>query len=94
MGEARIFTHGRYDLALFHLDDGFFALENMCPHQGGPVGEGTIDDGVVTCPWHGWCFDIRTGRMTLGDFARVRRFALRCEGDAIFASSEPQEDEP
>ncbi len=48
-------------IALFKLDGEIFALENICPHMGGPLGEGEIEDGIVTCPWHGWQFGIRDG---------------------------------
>jgi nitrite reductase (NADH) small subunit len=47
--------------ALFHRDGSFFALDNACPHEGGPLGEGEVSDGIVTCPWHGWTFDLKTG---------------------------------
>ena len=49
------------EIALFKLNDQIFALENVCPHMGGPLGEGDIENCIVTCPWHGWQFDIRTG---------------------------------
>ena len=49
-------------LALFNVEGEIFALENTCPHAGGPLGEGTLEDEVVTCPWHGWKFNVRTGQ--------------------------------
>lgn len=49
------------DIALFKLNGEIFALDNACPHMGGPLGEGEIEDGVVTCPWHGWQFAIKSG---------------------------------
>lgn len=48
-------------IALFKLNGEIFALENVCPHMGGPLGEGEIEDGYVTCPWHAWKFDIKDG---------------------------------
>lgn len=51
---------GRH-VAVFRLDEGFFAIDNLCLHKAGPLCEGYVDDGVVTCPWHGWSYDIRTG---------------------------------
>lgn len=88
-GTARPFSLGHYDVAIFNIDGEFYALENVCPHQGGPLADGWLEGPNVTCPWHGWCFDVRTGKMTLGDFARVRRFAVRREGDDLFVSTEP-----
>lgn len=48
-------------IALFNLEGKIFALDNACPHMGGPLGEGEIEDGCVTCPLHAWQFDIKTG---------------------------------
>ena len=57
-------VEGRH-VALFRLADGFHALDNLCLHRAGPLCEGGIDDrDVVTCPWHGWSYQIRTGRLT------------------------------
>lgn len=91
VGAGRPFSVGRYEVALFNLGGEFFALENNCPHQGGPLAEGWVENEQVTCPWHGWCFDIRSGRMALGDFALVPRFRVRREGDDLYVSVEPIE---
>lgn len=48
-------------VALFNVGGQICALENTCPHAGGPLGEGSLEDTVVTCPWHGWSFDVKTG---------------------------------
>ena len=48
-------------IALFNVDGTFYAMDNSCPHAGGPLGEGKVNGGIVECPWHGWRFDIRTG---------------------------------
>ena len=49
------------EIALFKIEGEIFALDNACPHAGGPLAEGEIRDHCVTCPWHAWDFDIRTG---------------------------------
>lgn len=49
------------EIALFKTEGNIYALENACPHMGGPLGEGCLEKTVVTCPWHGWSFDVRTG---------------------------------
>lgn len=49
-------------LALFNVEGAFYALDNTCLHRGGPVGDGDLDGTVVTCPWHGWQYDVTTGR--------------------------------
>lgn len=49
-------------LALFHIGGRFYATDNECLHRGGPLGDGFLTGEVVTCPWHGWEYDVRTGR--------------------------------
>jgi thiamine pyrophosphate-dependent acetolactate synthase large subunit-like protein/nitrite reductase/ring-hydroxylating ferredoxin subunit len=60
-------TAGVHSMALTNVDGEFYAMDNRCPHQGGPLGEGSIESGKngqcwLRCPWHGWDFDPRTGR--------------------------------
>ena len=55
-----VVVHGRH-VAIFRLDEGYFAIDNLCLHQAGPLCDGPVEAGVVTCPWHGWSYDIRTG---------------------------------
>jgi nitrite reductase/ring-hydroxylating ferredoxin subunit len=57
---------GDTPIALFRAGDGVYAYPNACPHKGGPVGEGLVVDGIVTCPWHGSQFDIMTGECVSG----------------------------
>src|SRR5215216_6938318 len=54
-------TAGRTSLALTHFNGTFGALDNHCPHQGGPLGEGSIEKGLLRCPWHGYDYDPVTG---------------------------------
>ena len=49
-------------IALFNVDGDILALDNTCPHAGGPLGEGSLEGEVVECPWHGWEFNVRTGQ--------------------------------
>jgi nitrite reductase/ring-hydroxylating ferredoxin subunit len=88
-GSSRAFSVGRYEVAVFNVDGELHAIENNCPHQGGPLADGWLEGPLVTCPWHGWCFDVRTGKMTLGEFAHVPRFALQRRGGELFVSTEP-----
>lgn len=48
-------------IALFNVDGKIFALNNACPHEEGPLGEGELEGVIVTCPWHGWQFDVTSG---------------------------------
>ena len=49
-------------IALFNVDGQLFALDGICPHQGGPLGKGQLADTTITCPWHGWQFDVCSGK--------------------------------
>lgn len=88
-GAATIVRAGRYEVAIFDVRGELRAYENCCPHQGGPIGEGIVEDDTVTCPWHAWCFNLNDGSMTIGSFAALRRFDVRVNGDAIEVSVEP-----
>ncbi len=70
-------------VALFNVAGQFFALDGVCPHQGGPLGKGLLAGCVLTCPWHGWQFDVRTGVSLLNARIAQERFALRVEGEQI-----------
>lgn len=54
-------TSNNRQIALFNNGGKFFAIDNICPHAGGPLAEGFVSDGIVACPWHFWEFSIATG---------------------------------
>jgi nitrite reductase/ring-hydroxylating ferredoxin subunit len=70
-------------VALFRLGDEFFALDNMCLHRGGPLCEGFVENNVVTCPWHGWSYEIKTGTMVQDPRVGVSTHDVRLDGDVI-----------
>ena len=90
-GSSRTVHVGRYEIAVFNVEGEYYALENVCPHQGSPIVDGWVEGRTVTCPWHAWCFDLRTGSLTLGNFAVIPRFEVRVEPDGIYLSKEPLE---
>ena len=49
-------------IAIFKIENKFYAIDAVCPHQGGPLGEGSVDGVVVTCPWHAWQVNMKTGQ--------------------------------
>jgi nitrite reductase/ring-hydroxylating ferredoxin subunit len=89
-GGRKIVVVGEREIALFNVAGTLFAIDNFCPHQGGPLADGWLDGTVVTCPWHAWCFELRTGKMTLGDLASVDVFDVQLEGSTITISSDPR----
>src|SRR5678816_1911541 len=71
-----VHVRGR-DLAVYHLEGEFFALDDQCPHRGGPLGAGVLDRGEVVCPLHGWGFDPRTGACRVRPDRPVRTYPTR-----------------
>jgi len=88
-GTGKPVVVGDVKVALFNVGGSFHAIDNVCPHQGGALGEGFLKGHVVTCPFHFWQFDIKTGRCPEFPEARVSRFAVRVEGSEISVSPEP-----
>jgi nitrite reductase/ring-hydroxylating ferredoxin subunit len=74
---------GDRSIALFRLRDRVHAYLNVCPHRGGPVGEGPIVDGIVMCPWHGWKFDVATGELRNNPQVRLHEVPVRIEGGDV-----------
>jgi nitrite reductase (NADH) small subunit len=83
-GSARELLAGQRIVALFNVDGQFFALDGLCPHQGGPLGRGTLCGARVCCPWHGWQFDVRTGQHGASPQLCHTTLPLRQEGDDLF----------
>jgi nitrite reductase/ring-hydroxylating ferredoxin subunit len=82
-GEARQVTvDGRW-VALFNVGGEFHAIDSVCLHRGGPLAEGRLTGCVVTCPWHGWQFDVRTGTFIQDPHVGVSRHDTRVVGDDV-----------
>jgi nitrite reductase/ring-hydroxylating ferredoxin subunit len=75
-------------VALYNVDGDVYALDGVCPHQGGPLGKGRLEGTVVTCPWHGWQFDVRDGQHQINPAMRQPLFPVRVEGDEILVGLE------
>lgn len=75
-------------VALFNVAGAFYALDGVCPHQGGPLGQGELRGCVVTCPWHGWQFDVTTGQHRLSKSIVHPKFAVRVEGESVLVDIE------
>ena len=83
LGVGREVLVGRRHIAIFRLDEGIFAIDNLCLHQAGPLCDGTVEAGVVTCPWHGWSYDIRTGILVQDGKMGVACHPTRVVGDVV-----------
>ena len=83
-GQGKMVTVNGRHVALFRLGDEFFAIDNLCLHKAGPLCEGQIDDmDVVTCPWHGWSYEIRTGTLVQDPRVGVSKHDVRVDGDRL-----------
>ena len=84
-GDAVVEEVDGTEVAVVLLDGDLYALENVCPHQGGPLAEGKLEDGCVFCPWHGWQFDVETGEHVQG-LATANTFPVEVEDDDVYVS--------
>jgi nitrite reductase/ring-hydroxylating ferredoxin subunit len=82
-GSARAVQAGDAEIALFHCDDGFHATQGHCLHLGGPLGRGRLNGCVVTCPWHGWQYDVRTGENEFDRALRLETYEVVVEDGEI-----------
>ena len=101
-GKAKILTVSSMPIGVFKLDDGFYALLNICPHKGAALCEGPVcgttkqtdqtefiydrAGEIIRCAWHGWEFDIRTGAFLVDPSVKTRAFPVSVEGDDLFIS--------
>jgi len=83
-GEGREFTLGDRIVAVFNVDGEFYAIDGICPHAGGPLADGGLHGCIVTCPWHGWQFDVSTGQHCLNDRIQQARFDCHVRDGALF----------
>ena len=89
-GRVKTVTANHKGICLTHYKGKFSALDNRCPHQGGPLGEGSIENGMLRCPWHGWDFDPCTGLPPGGYDDGIETFLVKEEEDAIYVGVEEE----
>ena len=82
-GAMRTVRAGDRQLAVARIGDDFFALESACLHLKGPLGEGHLDGFVVTCPWHGWQYDVRTGKNEFDLAIELERYEVQVEDGEV-----------
>lgn|SRR3989338_4975125 len=87
-GENKVVSVNGTEVGLFNVDGNFSAISNTCPHKGGPLGEGLLEGEVVTCPWHGWRFNVKTGVSPVVPTAKVPCYQVKVEGNDVFVAVE------
>ena len=87
-GEAKEFEICGKAICIANTDEGCSALDNVCAHRGGPLGQGVVDGNKIVCPWHGWVFDVSTGAATHNADVRVKTYPLKIDGDDVYIALE------
>lgn len=82
-GSCKTVEVGGKAIALFNVEGIIYALDNTCLHQGGPLGEGMLEGDVVTCPWHMWEYNVRSGEKVGSPSLKVATYAVQVEGNDI-----------
>jgi NAD(P)H-dependent nitrite reductase small subunit len=82
-GTGRQVTVQERWIGLFNVKGRFYALDNICLHRGGPLSEGVVAGNIVTCPWHGWQFDLTNGILVQDPSVGVTVHETRVMGDEV-----------
>ncbi|OIO38408.1 MAG: hypothetical protein AUJ72_02600 [Candidatus Omnitrophica bacterium CG1_02_46_14] len=82
-GKSQMVSIGGKELGLFKIEGKIYAIENGCAHRGGPLAEGYLDGSEVTCPWHAWAFDVKTGACQTSPDMKQATFKVKIEKDEV-----------
>jgi nitrite reductase (NADH) small subunit len=83
-GQIREFQVAGKAVAIANVGGKFFAINSICLHQGGPLGEGDLEGSQVTCPWHGWQYDVTTGKLVQQPDSGVERYPVELRQDELY----------
>ena len=83
-GTIREFQVEGKAIALANVEGKYYAINNTCLHRGGPLGQGTMSGTVVTCPWHGWQFDVTTGQVFPHGGMNVDCYPVEIHDDEVY----------
>jgi len=84
INEAKEFSCANKEICIANINGTHSAMDNVCLHQGGPLGQGMIENGKVVCPWHGWAYDPKTGQVGNNPNLKVAVYPLKIEnGDVL-----------
>lgn len=85
-GSGKVVDVNGDSIAILNDNGKFFAISNTCAHMHGPLGEGSCDNGKVTCPWHGWTYDLKTGKNTFNPSIRLNVYEVQIKDDDILVN--------
>ena len=86
-GKSQLANVNNKEIALFKIEGKIYAMENSCCHRGGPLVDGYIEGTEVTCPWHAWTFDVRTGACSTVPDTKHPIFKVKIEKDEVFVEA-------
>lgn len=81
--QAKEFTVGAKTVCVANVEGTLTAMDNVCLHRGGPMGQGVVEEGKIVCPWHGWQYDPKSGEAAHNSAARLKVYPIKVEGDDV-----------
>jgi nitrite reductase (NADH) small subunit len=84
VNEAREFPCGDKMICIANVNGEFSAMDNVCLHRGGPLGQGVVEKGKVVCPWHGWAWDAKTGEAAHNRAVKVAVYPMKIENGEVW----------
>ncbi len=84
VGVIREFQVNGKTVALANVGGQFYAIDNTCLHRAGPLGQGELEGKILTCPWHGWQYDVSSGKIAANPAVGVESYAVEVRGEDIF----------
>ena len=82
-GQAKLVEAGGKKIALFNVGGAYYAIDETCPHRGGPLSQGPVEGETVTCPWHGWEYDVTNGTNLDDPSMKLVCYPVKVEGNDI-----------
>jgi nitrite reductase (NADH) small subunit/3-phenylpropionate/trans-cinnamate dioxygenase ferredoxin subunit len=87
-GRGKAYVVGKKEVAVFNVGGKFFAIDNSCGHVGAPLAEGEMDGPIVTCPWHGWQWNVATGVNAHDSSCKMPTYPVKVENGAVMVAAE------
>jgi nitrite reductase/ring-hydroxylating ferredoxin subunit len=91
---SREFTVDGHILALFNCDGEVYCLDGVCPHAGGPLARGKFEGCLITCPWHGWQFNVKCGTHSMTENIRQKTYEVEVRNGVIYVNLSDNADSP
>ena len=89
--KTKIIIHDGTPIAIYKIEDDFFAIDNRCPHRGASLGDGTIRDKIIICPSHSWEFSLKSGQALENPNCFIKTFPVFVENDIVKLEYDPKE---